>query len=1068
MEGILSRLLVPDNDTIKAATAELRTAFKHPGVIPELCSILTTSTSVQIRQYAEKEVFEIKRLVRTQPCRPSNPQVSLVTEPERTVRNALAQLVSVLAKHELSPGQSGWPELLMMVQEKLSSQDSQHRVLAVYTLSVLAENAGEQIRGNLKEFLKMFGKSLKDPELEVCFYTITALTHLVRRTSSEEVIMFQQIIPAVLQKIEMLASKDQDKATMAIDIFDELIESEVAIVVPHIKPMVELCLKLAAEPELDDALRIKAVTFLGRLTRLKKKTIVKHKLYIPMINIVFSVMCQQELPDVEDDDNDKEDDDSPALAASQCLDILALNLPPEKFMTALLAQVQPALENSNPAYQRAAYQAIAVSAEGCQEHIRSKYLQSFLQCIGQGIKNNNPLVRNAALYTLGQFSEFIQPEISNYAPEILPILLEHLDLSFASIQPGGKDPPGVARVFYALETFCENLDDKLEPHLPAIMQRAIATLNDQFSVRVRELSISMIAAAANASQAALVPYLDQVMPVLEQYLSMTHSDDTQVLLTQSMCTLSVLARAVGQEKFSGEFCEKCIKIGMTLIETNDDPDVRKCAYNLFGAVATVVKEKMAPILEPCVTLMLKTVQSTEGVSLELEGNDSNLPLEELSDDEEDISGEDVNATALEELEGIKSVQVENAFLAEKEQAILALKEFSANCGAAFYPYLYQSLEETSQLMDYLEEDVRRAAIDATAHFLIAYYKSGNPEGVAAFNTGLSGFLPRLTKMVLEEEDHGIVLSALEAITELLKECKQGVTAVAGNPEAIVNCVSKIMKSECAVQDTDDDESLEGEEAEQDEMLFEYAGEVLPNLGRAMTPDAFSPYFAGLLPLLLKKTKKHCTVAERSFGVGSVADCMEPLAGNITPFMKHLMPTFFELMKDAEDDVRNNAVFGLGELVLWAGPDAKSYYTQILARLSELLSHESSPRVVDQVTGAVCRFVVADLASVPVDDIVPAVLKNLPLKEDEDEYEMVFKCFTTLYSAGHHSVKSSIPKIIECAAAFYASKATDKEKVSPIVENLVKLIARDFPEDMTAVVQTLPAESSCSIMKIVSG
>ena len=69
----------------------------------------------------------------------------------------------------------------MMVQEKLSSQDSQHRVLAVYTLSVLAENAGEQIRGkSLKEFLKMFGKSLKDPELEVCFYTITALTHLVK------------------------------------------------------------------------------------------------------------------------------------------------------------------------------------------------------------------------------------------------------------------------------------------------------------------------------------------------------------------------------------------------------------------------------------------------------------------------------------------------------------------------------------------------------------------------------------------------------------------------------------------------------------------------------------------------------------------------------------------------------------------------------------------------------------------------------------------------------------------------------------------------------------------------
>ena len=79
---------------------------------------------------------------------------------------------------------------------------------------------------------------------------------------------------------------------------------------------------------------------MGRLTRLKKKTIVKHKLYIPMINVVFSIMCNQEMPAEEEDDEDADDDDTPALAASQCLDILALNLPPEKYMTAVLAQVR--------------------------------------------------------------------------------------------------------------------------------------------------------------------------------------------------------------------------------------------------------------------------------------------------------------------------------------------------------------------------------------------------------------------------------------------------------------------------------------------------------------------------------------------------------------------------------------------------------------------------------------------------------------------------------------------------------------------------------------------------------
>ena len=33
------------------------------------------------------------------------------------------------------------------------------------------------------------------------------------------------------------------------------------------------------------------------------------------------------------------------------------------------------------------------------------------------------------------------------------------------------------------------------------------------------------------------------------------------------------------------------------------------------------------------------------------------------------------------------------------------------------------------------------------------------------------------------------------------------------------------------------------------------------------------------------------------------------------------------------------------------------------------------------------------------EIVPVMMTNLPLKEDKDEYEMVFKALTVLYSAG---------------------------------------------------------------------
>ena len=60
---------------------------------------------------------------------------------------------------------------------------------------------------------------------------------------------------------------------------------------PHIKPIIEMCLVIAGNKDLEDALRVKAISFLGTLTRIKKKTIVKHKLYIQMINVLFPILC---------------------------------------------------------------------------------------------------------------------------------------------------------------------------------------------------------------------------------------------------------------------------------------------------------------------------------------------------------------------------------------------------------------------------------------------------------------------------------------------------------------------------------------------------------------------------------------------------------------------------------------------------------------------------------------------------------------------------------------------------------------------------------------------------------
>ena len=55
-------------------------------------------------------------------------------------------------------------------------------------------------------------------------------------------------------------------------------ETEVAIVLPHIKSIIEFCLEIAANEKLGNAPRVRALSHLSWVISLKKKTIKKHKL----------------------------------------------------------------------------------------------------------------------------------------------------------------------------------------------------------------------------------------------------------------------------------------------------------------------------------------------------------------------------------------------------------------------------------------------------------------------------------------------------------------------------------------------------------------------------------------------------------------------------------------------------------------------------------------------------------------------------------------------------------------------------------------------------------------------
>ena len=46
-------------------------------------------------------------------------------------------------------------------------------------------------------------------------------------------------------------------------------------------------------------------------------------------------------------------------------------------------------------------------------------------------------------------------------------------------------------------------------------------------------------------------------------------------------TLSVLARTIGKDVFS-PLAAECVRLGLNLADTIDDPDLRRCTYVTFG------------------------------------------------------------------------------------------------------------------------------------------------------------------------------------------------------------------------------------------------------------------------------------------------------------------------------------------------------------------------------------------------------------------------------------------------------------------------------------------------------
>ena len=152
------------------------------------------------------------------------------------------------------------------------------------------------------------------------------------------------------------------------------------------------------------------------------------------------------------DDDDDHDPDSPTETsmAQGTLDMMACEIPNKFIWPICIQRCMTLMSNEQDASARKAGVAgLGVIAEGCSEKCIEQLADIMPYIFRACTDMTSPQVRECACFCLGQLSEHCQPDILNYATQILPIIFTLLDDGSVAVQ---------ATSCYVLEMFCERLE----------------------------------------------------------------------------------------------------------------------------------------------------------------------------------------------------------------------------------------------------------------------------------------------------------------------------------------------------------------------------------------------------------------------------------------------------------------------------------------------------------------------------------------------------------------------------------------------------------------------------------
>lgn len=235
-------------------------------------------------------------------------------------------------------------------------------------------------------------------------------------------------------------------------------------------------------------------------------------------------------------------------------------------------------------------------------------------------------------------------------------------------------------------------------------------------------------------------------------------------------------------------------------------------------------------------------------------------------------------------------------------------------------------------------------------------------------------------------------------------------------EQITNQLIQVMTKQHPCQqdlgaEADDGEEQLDETSEYDWLVIDTALDTVYGLAKALGPQ-----FVELWKIFEKPIMKYASSsesAERNSATGTIAECIANMGNAVTPFTTPLLKLLLHRLGDEDPEVRSNTAYAIGRLVEASSNTAEitKAYPTILGKLEPILHDKQEARLLDNSAGCVARMVNRHREAFPVAEVLPRLVELLPLKEDYEENEPVYRMIVMLYQQGDRTVQVLTPALI---------------------------------------------------------